>query len=815
MTSPGGRRLALLVANDNYHIPGLQPLYAPVNDATQLRELLRDPEIGGFDRTDLLVNDGKYVVELGIERMFRDAGPEDVVLLYFSGHGLRTRQNLYLATSNTDASALSSTAVSAAFIRELIRDSAAAAKIILLDCCYSGAFLGSDVVKSTAGVDDVGEQLASGEGIYVLTASSSVEIAEDGRPPVSTQAAPLSRFTEAMLLGISTGRAAFGQSWISLDDLWRFVQAEVASRTTRQTPSKYGFVRKEIYIARVRGRHGRQDRAGTASGHVPLGRLLGPLVRDPDRGLQARESDAAASMVAPIGQERRADGSAGEIVWLDLSGNDGNLVVVGRSGTGKSTLLRTLVSSLSLTHTPDEVRCYVLEDSNRLGSLSALPHVVEVAGDDQREQATAILRAMGEHIRQRKRLYRDHGIDSPGSLRRRRHLLPAAVPDLLLVIDRWHSFAGMPGFAETVRELASAGPEYGVHVATTIRDWADTPDWLAELFPTQVELRLRRPRDSRVDPALAALLPAAPGWALYEQRQFRVAMPGLADPEDDAGVVAETLGDGGAELARRVADAWRETPAGMRGEPRDGAPPPTRPRPTAPSGPSRCHPRRPRRRWTGRGARRPPVGPVGPAVPCPATAGTAPAPSLGLSPGRSRGPNPGRSRGLNPGPSRGPGRGPNPGRSRGPNPGRCRPVPRRPARTCPLAPARTSLPGSRRPGRRRPGPSPAGSRPRRRPSGTCLPGTCRTGTCRTGRCRTGRCRTGRCRTGRCRTGRCRTAACEVGRCGGALSPAGTTPPARCPSWGRTGTTCRPARCRSGPAGTGPAAPTSSGCSTST
>jgi DNA segregation ATPase FtsK/SpoIIIE, S-DNA-T family len=561
MSEPGGRRLALLVANDNYDIPGLPPLYAPVNDATQLRELLRDPEIGGFDRTDLLVNDGKYVVEVGIERLLRDAGPHDVVLLYFSGHGIRTRQNLYLATSNTDRATLSSTAVSAGFIKELIRDSAAAAKIILLDCCYSGAFLGSDAVKSTVGVDDVGEQLASGEGIYVLTASSSVEIAEDGRPS-ATQAAPLSVFTEAMLLGIGSGRAAFGSTLISLDDLWRFTQAEVARRTTRQSPSKYGFVRQEIYIARVRGRH---TRAGETGGQVPLGRLLGPMVRDPERGLRARESDGAATMIAPIGQERRADGSPGEIVWLDLSGNDGNLVVAGRSGTGKSTLLRTLVSSLALTHTPHEVQFFVLEDSNRLGSLSDLPHVVDVAGDDQPDRATAILRRMVEQIRLRKRLYRDTNIDSPASLRSHRQRLPGGpTPDLLLVIDRWHSFAAMPEFAESVRELASAGPEYGIHVAATIREWADTPDWLAELFPTHVELRLRRPQDSRVDPALAAQLPVAPGWALYEQRQFRVAVPQLEEPPDaaEAEPIRAVDGDGGAELAWRVAQAWQQTPLG-------------------------------------------------------------------------------------------------------------------------------------------------------------------------------------------------------------------------------------------------------------
>lgn len=108
MTSPTGRRPALFVANDTFHSPGIPRRHAPVSDATQLRELLRDPEIGAFAPAEILVNESKAEIERGIERLFRGAGPEDVVLFYFSGHGIRTRHNLYPATSNTDTQLISS-----------------------------------------------------------------------------------------------------------------------------------------------------------------------------------------------------------------------------------------------------------------------------------------------------------------------------------------------------------------------------------------------------------------------------------------------------------------------------------------------------------------------------------------------------------------------------------------------------------------------------------------------------------------------------------------------------------------------------------
>ncbi|WP_328398122.1 type VII secretion protein EccCb [Nocardia sp. NBC_00416] len=552
MTSPAGSRTALFIANDTYHFSGLSRLYAPIADAEQLRELLRDPEIGGFRPTELLVNESKAEVERSIERLFRGAGPEDVVLLYFSGHGLRTRQNLYLATTNTDPQLLSSTGTSASFIRELVKESAAAAKIIVLDCCYSGAFLGPDVMKSTPTIDDVGQELAAGEGICVLTAASAVETAEDGFV-TAEQPTPLSVFTAAMVKGIRSGLADNGRGLISTHDLWNYVSAEVRTRTSRQTPNHYGVLGREVHIARVRRRYPYTADAGE---RVQLGDLLGRLERDPALGLRAESWWGTGRLQVPVGQEHRSDGVQGETVWLDLAGTDGNLLVVGRAGAGKSTLLRTLAGSLALTHTPSEVQIYVLESSNRLGSIAALPHIDQVAADDEPELVRTVLHRIVTEIGDRKKLYRAHDIDSPASLRAARSL-PAvgAVADIFLLLDRWGDFSDqIPNFAETVRYIAGAGPEYGVHVVAAARDWAEIPDWLADLLPAHIELRLHRPAESRDHPERAAHLPPGPGWALYRQRPFRIAMPDLRELAPETMGTAD-LTDGAAELVSRVVDA--------------------------------------------------------------------------------------------------------------------------------------------------------------------------------------------------------------------------------------------------------------------
>lgn len=556
VSSHTGRRFALLVANDTYHVPGLAPLFAPVHDAEQLREVLRDPEVGGFHSSELLINESKAEIERTVERVFRGAGPDDVVLFYFSGHGLRTRQNLYLAASNTDHDLLSSTAVSSTFLKELIRDSAAAAKILLLDCCYSGAFLGPEALKSTVRADDVADQLAAGEGVCVLTASSAVEVAEDGAP-AADQVAPLSVFTSAVVKGLGTGLADNGTGRIGPHDLWRYAHAEVRSRTTRQTPSHYGFVKDEIYIARVRRKY---SATVEASDRLRLGALLGRLVQDPEAGLQAADWSGSGRLVVPIGQERRPDSAPGEVVWLDLAGGDSNVLAVGRAGTGKSTFLRSLVGALAVTHTPEEAQVYVLESSNRLGSMGSLPHVVEVVGDDEPDRVAATLSRIAAEVDRRKKLYRAHNIDSPASLRAVRRSLPVEpVPDLFLVVDRWGDFAGLvPELEQTVAGLAGAGPEYGIHVVATARDWRDVPDWLADLLPAHIELRLHRPEESRVDPDRAAQLPDGPGWALYQQRRFRIAVPDVRDSADE--VAEADTNDGAADLVERVVAASPRPP---------------------------------------------------------------------------------------------------------------------------------------------------------------------------------------------------------------------------------------------------------------
>ena len=134
-----GIRIALIIASDQYSDPGLRRLRAPASDARALAAVLCDPAIGNFEVRTLL-NEPAHVVSLAVEEFFADRQPGDL-LLHFSGHGIKDQDGeLYFAAPNTVLGRLGATAVAADFVSRRMNRSRSRRVVLLLDCCYAGAF---------------------------------------------------------------------------------------------------------------------------------------------------------------------------------------------------------------------------------------------------------------------------------------------------------------------------------------------------------------------------------------------------------------------------------------------------------------------------------------------------------------------------------------------------------------------------------------------------------------------------------------------------------------------------------------------------
>src|SRR3954469_17127715 len=240
-------RKALVVATYEYADTGLGRLTAPEPDAHSFAAVLEDPAVAGFDVT-MLVNQPHHVVGEAIADFYTDARGDDLTLLYFTGHGLKDDEGrLYLAMTNTRRSALMFTAISGAQLNEAMDASPSRRKVLILDCCYSGAFPAGSAPKADEGIQTL--ERFHGKGRAVLTASDATQYAFEGDDVRGSGTSSV--FTRHLVEAIRSGAADLDEDGdIALDELYSYVREKVVAEVPQQRPKKQEDVDGRILIAR-------------------------------------------------------------------------------------------------------------------------------------------------------------------------------------------------------------------------------------------------------------------------------------------------------------------------------------------------------------------------------------------------------------------------------------------------------------------------------------------------------------------------------------------------------------------------------------
>jgi len=243
-----GERYALIVASDTHTDPRLSRLRAPAVDAEELARVLSDPAIGAFGVATSL-NEPEHVVRRRLSAFFENRSPDDLLVLHLSCHGVKDEDGrLYFATSDTEVEHLDATSIPADFVNRQMTRCRSRRIVLLLDCCYSGAFARGMVGRAGDRVDL--RERFEGRGRIVLTASSAMEYSFEG-DQTSGQGRP-SVFTSAVVQGLATGEADRDRDgFISVDELYDFAYEQVRTVTPSQTPGKWVFdVQGDFYLAR-------------------------------------------------------------------------------------------------------------------------------------------------------------------------------------------------------------------------------------------------------------------------------------------------------------------------------------------------------------------------------------------------------------------------------------------------------------------------------------------------------------------------------------------------------------------------------------
>ena len=224
-------KYALLIGVGEYG-EGLQPLPAAPNDVAALKDVLQNPLMGGFDEVKPVINPTQAKMAREIELWFQGRELHDLIVLFFSGHGVKDeRRDLYFAARNTEKQRdrlVRSTATSARFVNDCIRSCKAKYQVIILDCCFSGAF--GDMIARDDGDINLQDQLGA-EGRVVLTSTSAVDYSFEEK------GAKLSIYTGFLVEGIASGAAdGNGDGVITPEELHHYAGRKVEAESPAMSP---------------------------------------------------------------------------------------------------------------------------------------------------------------------------------------------------------------------------------------------------------------------------------------------------------------------------------------------------------------------------------------------------------------------------------------------------------------------------------------------------------------------------------------------------------------------------------------------------
>ena len=302
----------------------------------------------------------------------------------------------------------------------------------------------------------------------------------------------------------------------------------------------------DIAVAKMKGKGYPAHQVWLPPLEVPdtFATLMPDLRPDPELGFVSRAWRESGTLRVPLGTVDLPLEQRRETLVLDLSGAGGNFALVGGPQTGKSTALRTIVQSLSLTYTPQEVQFYVMDfGGGTFAGFAGAPHVAGVATRDTTEVRTRMLAEIAAIMDDRERYFGKNAIDSMDTYRRGRleGRYDDGYGDVFLVVDGWGALRSeFDSLDREVTTMMSRGLSLGVHLIVSASRWMDFRSEAQDLFGSRLELHTANPKESIVNREGASRIPKGrPGRGIdMAGHEMMIGLP-RADAEQDPTTVSQ------------------------------------------------------------------------------------------------------------------------------------------------------------------------------------------------------------------------------------------------------------------------------------
>lgn len=165
-----------------------------------------------------------------------------------------------------------------------------------------------------------------------------------------------------------------------------------------------------------------------------------------------------------------------------VKGGDVHALIVGQTGSGKSSLLHAIIMGLAHCYSPDDVQFLLIDGkggvemrdyaASKTGAPSGLPHARIVAIESDVEMYVSVLEYLSQEMARRNTEFKRHGVTNVVDLKAKNVHLPR----LVAVLDEFHVLLQDPRYkaqcVDLLTSIAKQGRSYGIHMVLSTQSLA-------------------------------------------------------------------------------------------------------------------------------------------------------------------------------------------------------------------------------------------------------------------------------------------------------------------------------------------------------